>query len=109
MREHVRVGFVLPEVIDRGDGLVLRCWHVEGAATLGELVGASIEHPRPWMPWIAQEPLKVAERAALFAEWDAARLVGDDAHYGVFVADELVGGCALTTRSAVVASVSATG
>ena len=63
-----------------------------------EAVTESIEHLRPWMPWIAEEPLhgRAASRAASPAGrplWDAG-----DRVYGMFVGDEVVGGCGLHAR-----------
>ena len=52
----------LPEYIVGPDGLTLRCWTRDDAARLVEAVADSVEHLRPWMPWIAHEPFSVTER-----------------------------------------------
>jgi RimJ/RimL family protein N-acetyltransferase len=92
LREDVRV--VLASAA--GSGRVrLRCWSVEDAVGLNELVGSSLGHLRPWMPWVASEPLSVDGRRALIESWEADRLDGGDAVYGVFVDARPVGGCGL--------------
>jgi ribosomal-protein-serine acetyltransferase len=58
-----------PARLDDGD-LVLQAWTVEDAAALHEAVVASVDHLRPWMPWIAAEPQTVEQRAALIAGWE---------------------------------------
>ena len=36
--------------------LVLRCWNPEDAHLLKEAIDASVEHLKPWMPWVHAEP-----------------------------------------------------
>lgn len=81
-----------------GDGVVLRCYRVDDAPVLAAAVTDSLEHLRPWMPWIAQEPMALADRRALIASWEVDRRAGGDAIYGMFQGDELVGGCGLHRR-----------
>jgi hypothetical protein len=45
---------------------------------VGAAIGQSIEHLRPWMPWIAHEPLTEAARVALIRQWDELYRSGDD-------------------------------
>jgi hypothetical protein len=54
----------LPERIDGSDGLVLRRWEVSDAEALGEAIAQSIDHLRPWMAWVAQEPEPIERRRA---------------------------------------------
>ena len=54
----------LPELI-AGERITLRRWSAANVELLGVAVQASTEHLRPWMPWIAQEPLTLGERTAL--------------------------------------------
>lgn len=68
-------------------------------AALGAAIGASLEHLRPWMDWIAAEPLSDADRAALIASWAEERARGGDAIYGVFCDGRVVGGAGLHRRS----------
>ncbi len=62
-----------------------------------EAVIESIEHLRPWMPWIADEPQTLDQRRALVAGWQSLWDAGDR-FYGMFVGDEAVGGCGLHAR-----------
>src|SRR3954453_8810297 len=36
--------------------LVLRAWEDDDAVALGRAIAESLEHLRPWMPWVAFEP-----------------------------------------------------
>lgn len=88
----------LPELIAGPGALVLRRWLREDAEILGEAVMESIEHLRPWMPWVAQEPLSIGEGRALIGAWERDRLAGGDAVIGVFVNGAVAGGCGLHHR-----------
>jgi ribosomal-protein-serine acetyltransferase len=88
----------LPEHIVGPDGLTLRRWAQGDASELVEAVADSVEHLRPWMPWIAQEPLSVIERQALIDSWDQEWLAGGDVVMGVFVDGAVAGGCGLHRR-----------
>lgn len=74
----------LPRRIDSAR-LVVRCWEPGDVDVLMAAVADSLEHLRPWMPWVADEPLSRAARLALIAEWDAAWASGGDAIYGAFL------------------------
>jgi RimJ/RimL family protein N-acetyltransferase len=83
---------------DEGAGaLVVRRWRVEDAPLMHEAVTESIEHLRPWMPWIADEPVTVEQRRERIAGW---RNMWDDGDrvYGMFVGEAVVGGCGLHRR-----------
>jgi RimJ/RimL family protein N-acetyltransferase len=88
----------LPELITGPGTLMLRRWVQEDVQVLGQAVGDSIEHLRPWMPWIAKEPLSVTERRALIDEWERDWLAGGDVVMGVFVDGRVAGGCGLHHR-----------
>lgn len=88
---------LLPEQIGTRR-LVLRLWRREDAPALHAAVNASLEHLRPWMPWIVDEPLTVADREALIGDWDRQWLNGGDAIYGVFAEGTPVGGTGLHQR-----------
>jgi ribosomal-protein-serine acetyltransferase len=76
--------------------LVVRPWRVEDAPQLQAAVVDSVEHLRPWMPWIAHEPLTVAQRAQLIAGWLHPHT--PDEVFGLFAAGTVVGGCGLHPR-----------
>ncbi|MBN2624363.1 MAG: GNAT family N-acetyltransferase [Acidimicrobiales bacterium] len=79
------------------DRLVVRQWRTEDAPALHEAVLESIEHLRPWMPWVANEPLALAARVEMVGGW--ARLWdAGDRMCGMFVDERVVGGCGLHQR-----------
>ena len=49
------------------DGFVLRRYQRHDAPALAVAVGESLEHLRPWMPWIALEPTTLEQREELLA------------------------------------------
>src|SRR4051794_8262165 len=61
-------------------------------------ITASVEHLRPWMPWIAQEPQTVAQRRALIARWNREREAGGDELFAIHVDGEVAGSCGLHRR-----------
>ena len=83
----------LPAVIGVTDrpGISIRLWQVADAPALAEAVTESIEHLRPFLPWVAQEPLTVAERAQWITDSLAEWADGGDAFYGIWLADRAVG------------------
>jgi RimJ/RimL family protein N-acetyltransferase len=89
----------LPEEL--GDDVVhLRRWVIDDTEALGRVVTVSLEHLRPWMPWIASEPLSLAERRELIAGWERNWAKGGDVLLGVFMAAEIVGSGGLHRRIA---------
>ena len=80
----------LPERVPSGR-LEIRVWQPDDAAALVRAVTANVDHLRPWMPWIAQEPSSVEDRLALFSAWEEARQAGTDATYGLFLDGAVVG------------------
>jgi ribosomal-protein-serine acetyltransferase len=88
----------LPERIVGPGALTLRRWARDDAAQLSEAIADSVEHLRPWMPWVAHEPLSLTERAALIDSWDQEWLAGGDVLMGVFVDGAVSGGCGLHRR-----------
>ncbi|MEL7207750.1 MAG: GNAT family N-acetyltransferase [Actinomycetota bacterium] len=81
----------LPERIAT-ERLLLRQWEPADAAAMGVAISASIEHLRPWMAWIAAEPLTDAERTDLVASWRDSWEAGmGEAHYGVFDGSAVIG------------------
>ena len=94
------MAIVLPERIEGPDGLLLRRWVPDDAEALGRAVADSAEHLRPWMAWIAQEPLAVERRRAMLAEWEQDWAQGGDVILGVFLTGRIAGGCGLHRRIA---------
>jgi RimJ/RimL family protein N-acetyltransferase len=80
--------------------LVLRCWAPRDAPLLKDAVDSSIEHLRPWMPWVAHEPQTVEEKVELLRGFRGRFDLGQDFIYGIFDRDEseVAGGTGLHTR-----------
>ena len=92
------VRLVLPERIE-GKGVLIRRWRVDDAERLARAVAESHDHLRPWMDWMAQEPQTVEQRRARIAEWEREWSKGGDVILGIFVGDEVAGGCGLHRRA----------
>jgi len=87
----------LPERIE-GDGLVLRRWRVEDAELLHGAVVDSVEHLRPWMPWIADEPMSVGQRRDLIQGWERDWEGGGDVVLAIVRDGVVAGGSGLHRR-----------
>jgi ribosomal-protein-serine acetyltransferase len=87
----------LPERLTT-ERLVLRTWKVEDAETLATAITESLAHLRPWMPWVAFEPLPIEDRRKLIAEWYREWQAGNDVVLGVFLDGAPIGGCSLHRR-----------
>lgn len=81
------------------EGLVVRRYSPDDAAAMVEAVAASIEHLRPWMPWIAFEPQSIDQRRALLRQWSNEWETKESFPYGIFENDALVGSTGLHVRS----------
>ncbi|HEY1774863.1 MAG TPA: GNAT family N-acetyltransferase [Solirubrobacteraceae bacterium] len=79
--------------------MVLRRWR-EGDAELFEaVVSESAEHLRPWVSWMALEPLSLEERRAMLARREQAWLEGGDVFLAVIADGQVAGGCGLHRRA----------
>lgn len=87
----------LPTSIER-DGLLLRTWTAADVAAMAEAVAVNTEHLRPFMAWIAHEPLSPTARAELVAGWERQRLDGGDVVFGIWRDGEILGGAGLHRR-----------
>ncbi len=87
----------LPEIVET-PRLTLRRWVAGDGARMGEVVTTNLEHLRPWMPWIATEPLSVEAREELIASWTEGWLAGGDVVFGIFCGDRIVGGTGFHRR-----------
>jgi ribosomal-protein-serine acetyltransferase len=81
----------LPRVIEE-DAFVVRLWRPDDAKALHEAVVESTEHLRPWMDWIAQEPMTISQRHALISEWEHGWERGEAVPMGIFWEGAVVGG-----------------
>jgi RimJ/RimL family protein N-acetyltransferase len=67
---------------------VLRCWEPRDAPLLKEAIDSSLEHLRPWMPWVAHEPQTVDEKIELLRHFRGEFDLGTNFVYGLFEPDE---------------------
>jgi RimJ/RimL family protein N-acetyltransferase len=84
----------LPERVE-GDGLLLRRWTPDDVPALAELTERNVEHLRPWMPWIAFEPLSIGARRALERDWDQRWRRGVDSVMAIVSEEGIVGSIGL--------------
>jgi RimJ/RimL family protein N-acetyltransferase len=89
-----------PPYLVRTDRLTIRCWDPRDAPLLKDAVDTSLDHLRPWMPWVAGEPTLLAEKIELLRSFRGRFDLGEDFVYGIFTRDEseVVGGSGLHTR-----------
>jgi ribosomal-protein-serine acetyltransferase len=78
----------------------VRRWRPGDAEALHDLVLANLEHLRPWMAWIADEPLSLQDRRDLIGSWCRRWDAGEDFSYAIVddAGDELLGACGLHRR-----------
>jgi|HubBroStandDraft_6_1064221.scaffolds.fasta_scaffold24849_3 ribosomal-protein-serine acetyltransferase len=89
----------MESVIDSVDRrLAIRPWRAIDAPALSIAIAESVEHLRPWMSWVATEPISLAEREAMIARWEVERCGGGDMVFGMFIGSAVVGGCGLHRR-----------
>jgi RimJ/RimL family protein N-acetyltransferase len=80
--------------------LVIRCYEPRDAPLLKDAVDSSLEHLRPWMPWVEVEPQTLEEKTELLRGFRSAFDAGENFTYGIFSADgsEQLGGTGLHAR-----------
>jgi len=77
--------------------VTLRRWRETDAAELYQVVQESLEHLRPWMPWVANDypPEAAAEfLVSTQADWESGAAYG----YAIFVQGRLAGSASLMAR-----------
>ena len=82
------------------DRLVIRCYEPRDAPLLKEAIDLSVEHLRPWMPWIRFEPQTVEEKVELLRDFRGQFDLGQNFAYGIFNREETkqLGGSGLHPR-----------
>jgi RimJ/RimL family protein N-acetyltransferase len=88
---------VLPEWVQDG-GLLLRRWCVDDAPVQHRAVSESVEHLRPWMAWVATEPLALDRRRELLDKWERDWARGGDVYLAVIVHGRVAGSAGLHRR-----------
>src|SRR4051812_43372212 len=83
------------------DRLVIRCWRPQDAPALARAVTASLDHLRPWMPWVGEEPVALRARVDRLRQFRSKFDADQDYFYGVFDRDDatVLGGAGLHTRA----------
>ncbi|MFK0252114.1 GNAT family N-acetyltransferase [Streptomyces sp. NPDC090445] len=88
----------LPQQVIELDGLTLRCFN--GEADLPEffrVIEESLEHLRPWMPWVAEHSL--AKTADFLARRPELWASGEVFTYAILADGAIVGACMLFRRA----------
>ncbi len=88
---------IIPDRVETSR-LVVREWQVADVDAMAAAVTDSIEHLRPWMPWIAFEPQTLDARRDRIEVWARARREGGEAVYGIFLDGLPIGGTGLHRR-----------
>jgi RimJ/RimL family protein N-acetyltransferase len=80
--------------------LVIRCYEPRDAPLLKDAVDSSLEHLRPWMPWVEHEPQTLEEKTELLRTFRSLFDAGEDFVYAIFSGDETeqLGGSGLHPR-----------
>jgi RimJ/RimL family protein N-acetyltransferase len=80
--------------------LVLRCYEPTDASMLHEAISRSMDHLRPWLPWVQLEPKPVEARVALIRMFRGQFDLGLDYAFGIFdkTEKEIIGSTGLHTR-----------
>lgn len=86
-----------PDSLTDGN-VTLRRWRTADAEVMHSLITANIDHLRPSMPWIANEPLTLDQRRSLLTEWDASFDSHQDFAYVLLDGSEAAGSAGLHTR-----------
>lgn len=95
----VAEGGLLPDRVGVA-GLEVRTWRASDVPALSAAITDSVEHLRPFMPWIGHEPLTDGARASRVAQWEADRLSGGDTVLGIWRDGRVVGGTGAHRRVA---------
>ena len=67
--------------------LEVRQYTLDDVPAMHEAIVESIDHLRPWMPWVALEPLTLAQRTAMVRRW-----LGEGTENLVIVVDGIYAG-----------------
>jgi len=80
--------------------LVVRCYEPGDARLLADSVAESVEHLKPWMPWVHAEPEPFEVKVARVKRFRGLFDLQQDYIYAIFNKDEtrLLGGTGLHTR-----------
>lgn len=86
-----------PRLID-APPLTIRPWSLDDLDEMAKAVTESVDHLRPWMAWVADEPLSRDARAEIVARFLRQWESGEEYLYAIFDGDAAVGGTGLHMR-----------
>jgi RimJ/RimL family protein N-acetyltransferase len=80
--------------------LLVRCYNPSDALLLAKSVSENVEHLRPWMPWVYNEPEPIEVKIQRLKRFRGLFDLGQDFVYGIFnpANTQLIGGTGLHTR-----------
>lgn len=80
--------------------MVIRCPEPRDAPLMHEAVQSSIEHLRPWMPWVKNEPMPEDDRINFLKRWRSGFDRNEEFPFGIFDREEqhCLGGTGLHAR-----------
>jgi RimJ/RimL family protein N-acetyltransferase len=79
---------------------VIRCWNPADAPLLKASIDENIEHLKPWMPWVYNEPEEIEKKIERLRQFRGRFDLGQDFTYAIFNPEEtfVIGGTGLHTR-----------
>jgi RimJ/RimL family protein N-acetyltransferase len=69
---------------------ILRCWNPQDAPLLKTAIAENLDHLRPWMPWIHDEPQTLQQKVNLLRQFRSQFDRSENFIYGIFSLDEQV-------------------
>ncbi|MGO9557629.1 MAG: GNAT family N-acetyltransferase [Acidimicrobiales bacterium] len=82
----------------RAGSLVLRSWDTDDVDDFERAILESLDHLRPFMPWVALEPVSFDDRVIRIERWAREAKQGTDWTVGVFVDGAVAGSAGLHQR-----------
>ncbi len=98
MTSSERVANFTPSQLIVVDELTLRPYVRDDARELMEAVTESVEHLRPWMPWIQFEPQDIHDKRKLIKSFSEEWELRTSFTMGIFIGGRLVGGTGFHVR-----------
>ncbi|RLI63925.1 MAG: N-acetyltransferase [Promethearchaeia archaeon] len=80
---------------------VIRCYNPTDAPLLAQSISESLEHLKPWMPWVHSEPEKIEMKVNRLRRMRASFDLNKEFIFGIFTPDErrLIGGTGFHPRN----------
>ena len=79
---------------------IVRCYQPTDAALLRQSLKESLDHLRPWLPWVKDEPESLEQKVQRLRQFRGKFDLNEEYVYGIFSPDEsqLIGGTGLHDR-----------